>query len=319
MYPLEVFALKENLTSGLVIERRVRQHRCFDRNAAKQFGGGLYIIKGWQILQRRCSSGCGWTRTFVVLSGTGTDLRGHVMATIWEKLVGVNIVNHSANALEIETGAAPVFSIIWLHGLGADARDFEDLPRMLSLPQGLPIRFILPNAPERPITLNGGMVMRGWYDLTGLEIIKQEDIQGLAEARDIVDALVEREGDRGIPRSRIVVGGFSQGGAVSLHYGLQCAEPIGGIVGLSTYLPMSERFGETKSPAALATPIFLAHGLFDPVLMLALGEASRQVLTDHGCDITWHTYPMPHTVVPEEIKDLSNWFSAKIWPTGVSS
>ena len=216
--------------------------------------------------------------------------------------------------LEIETGAAPAFSIIWLHGLGADCRDFEQLPQMLSLPPDLPIRFILPDAPRRPITLNGGMVMRGWYDLTGMEIVKQEDAVGLEESAGIVDALVDREIARGVPRSRIVVGGFSQGGAVALHYGLHGTEPLGGVVGLSTYLPLSQQFAQHAQPEGLRTPIFLAHGLFDPVLALPLGEASRQVLEDNGCDVSWQTYPIPHSVSPEELADLSAWLSARVWP-----
>ncbi len=216
--------------------------------------------------------------------------------------------------LEIETGAAPAFSIIWLHGLGADSRDFEQLPQMLNLPRQLPIRFILPDAPHRPITLNGGMVMRGWYDLTGMEIVKQEDVSGLDESTGIVDSLVARECARGVPRSQIVVGGFSQGGAVALHYGLRCEEPLAGIVGLSTYLPLSGQLAQRVHPNALSTPIFLAHGLFDPVLALPLGEASRQILEDNGCDVTWHTYPMPHSVAPEEMTDLSAWLSARVWP-----
>ena len=220
----------------------------------------------------------------------------------------------STPPLEIETGAAPVFSIIWLHGLGADSRDFEQLPQMLNLPQQLPIRFILPDAPHRPITLNGGMVMRGWYDLTGMEIVKQEDVSGLDESTGIVDSLVARECARGVPRSQIVVGGFSQGGAVALHYGLRCEEALAGIVGLSTYLPLSDQLAQRVHPNALSTPIFLAHGLFDPVLALPLGEASRQVLEDNGCDVTWHTYPMPHSVAPEEMTDLSAWLSARVWP-----
>ena len=194
----------------------------------------------------------------------------------------VNMSTASLKPLELETGAAPVFSIIWLHGLGADCRDFEDLPNMLDLPSALPVRFILPNAPERPITLNGGMVMRGWYDLTGMEIVKQEDAAGLAEATEIVESLVIREVERGVPRSQIVVGGFSQGGAVALHYGFRCDEPLAGIVGLSTYLPLSGDFAGAASKRAIRTPVFLAHGIFDPVLMLALGESSRQVLQDSG-------------------------------------
>lgn len=220
----------------------------------------------------------------------------------------------STSPLEIETGAAPAFSIIWLHGLGADSRDFEQLPQMLNLPRQLPIRFILPDAPHRPITLNGGMVMRGWYDLTGMEIVKQEDVSGLDESTGIVDSLVARECARGVPRSQIVVGGFSQGGAVALHYGLRCEEPLAGIVGLSTYLPLSGQLAQRVHPNALSTPIFLAHGLFDPVLALPLGEASRQILEDNGCDVTWHTYPMPHSVAPEEMTDLSAWLSARVWP-----
>lgn len=222
--------------------------------------------------------------------------------------------NPSSNPLEIETGAAPVFSVIWLHGLGADCNDFKDLPNMLNLPAGLPVRFILPNAPERPITLNGGMVMRGWYDLTGMEIVKQEDASGLAEASDIVESLVSREVERGVSRSRVVVGGFSQGGAVALHYGFRCNEPLAGIVGLSTYLPLSGTFADSVTKSAITTPAFLAHGLFDPVLMLTLGESSRQVLEDNGCDVSWHTYPMPHTVMPEEVRDLSAWLNSRVWP-----
>jgi phospholipase/carboxylesterase len=220
----------------------------------------------------------------------------------------------STSPLEIETGAAPVFSIIWLHGLGADSRDFEQLPQMLNLPRQLPIRFILPDAPHRPITLNGGMVMRGWYDLTGMEIVKQEDASGLDESAGIVESLVARECARGVPRSHVVVGGFSQGGAVALHYGLHCEEALAGIVGLSTYLPLSGQLAQRVHPNTLSTPIFLAHGLFDPVLALPLGEASRQVLQDNGCDVTWHTYPMPHSVAPEEMTDLSAWLSARVWP-----
>jgi len=226
----------------------------------------------------------------------------------------VNMSDSPLKPLEIETGAAPVFSIIWLHGLGADCRDFQDLPKMLNLPSGLPIRFILPNAPERPITLNGGMVMRGWYDLTGMEVVKQEDAAGLAEAADIVESLVNKEVERGVPRSRILVGGFSQGGAVALHYAFRCHEPLAGIVGLSTYLPLSGEFASAMSKEAIRTPVFLAHGLFDPVLVLALGESSRQVLQDSGCDVSWYTYPMPHTVTPEEVRDLSAWLSSRIWP-----
>ncbi len=225
----------------------------------------------------------------------------------------------STSPLEIETGAAPVFSIIWLHGLGADSRDFEQLPQMLNLPRQLPIRFILPDAPHRPITLNGGMVMRGWYDLTGMEIVKQEDASGLDESAGIVDSLVARECTRGVPRSHIVVGGFSQGGAVALHYGSRCEEALAGIVGLSTYLPLSGQLAQRIHPSTLSTPIFLAHGLFDPVLALPLGEASRQILQDNGCDVTWHTYPMPHSVAPEEMTDLSTWLSARVWPEGAVS
>ncbi len=186
---------------------------------------------------------------------------------------------------------------------------------MLTVPAGLPLRFVLPNAPERPITLNGGMIMRGWYDLTGLEIIKQEDREGLTQASRIVEDLVQVEIKRGIPRERIIVGGFSQGGAVALHFGMRTQDPVAAIVGLSTYLPLSETLPHEMSPSASKTPIFMAHGLFDPVLMIALGEASRQVLEQNGCVVSWHTYPMPHTVTPDELRDLSAWLSQNVWPT----
>ncbi|HJP45391.1 MAG TPA: hypothetical protein QGH18_05225 [Arenicellales bacterium] len=216
--------------------------------------------------------------------------------------------------LEIETGAAPVFSVIWLHGLGADSHDFEQLPKMLDLPPGLPLRFILPDAPRRPITLNGGMVMRGWYDLTGMEAVKQEDAAGLAEAAATVESLVQKEVGRGVTRSHIVVGGFSQGGALALHFGLRCNEPLAGIVGLSTYLPLSAQLTSDSHAQARNIPIFLAHGLFDPVLALPLGEASHQALADGGFDVTWKTYAMQHNVSPEELTDLSTWLGERVWP-----
>ena len=149
-----------------------------------------------------------------------------------------------------------------------------------------------------------------------MEIGKQEDSSGLAEASDIVESLVSREVERGVSRSRVVVGGFSQGGAVALHYGFRCNEPLAGIVGLSTYLPLSGTFADSVTKSVIKTPVFLAHGLFDPVLMLALGESSRQVLEDNGCDVSWHTYSMPHTVMPEEVRDLSAWFNSRVWPDG---
>jgi len=218
--------------------------------------------------------------------------------------------------LELETGPNPLFTMIWLHGLGADHRDFEQLPDLLRLPADVPVRFLLPDAPLRPITINGGMVMRGWYDVTGLDINREARPEGLDESADIVRTLLSRELERGIPPERILLGGFSQGGAVALYLGLRYSRALAGVIGLSTYLPVAGLLATEAHQVNRDTPIFLAHGLHDPVLALHLAERSRELLTEQGFDVTWRTYPMPHSLSEAELMDLSDWLDVLIKEKG---
>jgi len=218
--------------------------------------------------------------------------------------------------LELETGPNPLFTMIWLHGLGADHRDFEQLPDLLRLPADVPVRFLLPDAPLRPITINGGMVMRGWYDVTGLDINREARPEGLDESADIVRTLLSRELERGMPPERILLGGFSQGGAVALYLGLRYSRALAGVIGLSTYLPVAGLLATEAHQVNRDTPIFLAHGLHDPVLALHLAERSRELLTEQGFDVTWRTYPMPHSLSEAELMDLSDWLDVLIKEKG---
>lgn len=209
--------------------------------------------------------------------------------------------------VEIETGAAPKASVIWLHGLGADGHDFEPIVPELQLPATLPLRFVFPHAPMRPVTLNNGYVMRAWFDLVKIGLHQPRDRAGMEASRQAVEALIARENRRGIPSNRIVLAGFSQGGAVALYAGLQYQERLAGIMALSTYLPIGEGFDVSISAANGGVPIFYGHGTQDPVVPLQLGEYTRNVLTARGCSILWHTYPMPHAVHPEEIRHIRAW------------
>lgn len=211
------------------------------------------------------------------------------------------------DCVELETGAQPRTSIIWLHGLGADGHDFEPMVPELRLPASLPVRFVFPHAPMRPVTLNNGYVMRAWFDIVKIGLHQPRDRDGMLAARATLEALIARENARGTPASRIVVAGFSQGGAVVLYTGLQYREKLAGILALSTYLPLVEGFDFQPSPANAATPIFYAHGTQDPVVPLQLAEHTRDALTARGCAIIWHTYPMPHAVHPEEILHIRAW------------
>jgi phospholipase/carboxylesterase len=210
-------------------------------------------------------------------------------------------------AVEIETGVNPVASIIWLHGLGADGHDFEPMVPELRLPADLPLRFIFPHAPVRPVTLNGGYPMRAWFDIVKIGLHQPRDRGGMDASRATVQALMAREHQRGIATTRIVLAGFSQGGAVALYTGLQQAEKLAGIMALSTYLPVGEGFDVQISPANLHTPIFYGHGTQDPIVPLQLGEHTRNWLAQQGCPVTWHTYPMPHSVSAEEIIHIRAW------------
>lgn len=203
-------------------------------------------------------------------------------------------------------------SIVWLHGLGADGHDFAPIVPELGL--GNAVRFVFPHAPHRPVTLNGGYVMRAWYDLAAIQADAPEDAAGIAASAAQVDALIGRERDRGVAESRIVLAGFSQGGAIALHAGLRRPGRLAGILALSTYLPLRDRLAAEAAPGARATPILMCHGTEDPIVPPGLGEASARVLQEAGYDVAWQTYPMPHSVCPEELADIGRWLRQMLAP-----
>ncbi len=212
------------------------------------------------------------------------------------------------NAIELTTGDAPQLAVIWLHGLGADGHDFEAIVPELRL--GLPVRFVFPHAPMRPVTINGGMAMRAWYDILGFDRHAQEDAAGIRASAVAVGQLVEREIERGIPSERIVLAGFSQGGAVALHTALREPRPLAGVLALSTYLPLATSLASERSAANAGVPIFMAHGTSDSVLPLSLGESSRRALEALGYVVDWHSYSMAHSVCLEEVGAIGAWLAA---------
>ena len=211
-------------------------------------------------------------------------------------------------AIEAETAPNPVASIILLHGLGADGNDFVSLVDELDLKSVGPVRFVFPHAPTRPVTLNGGYVMRAWYDIFALDTKeRREDEAGLRESQALVEALIAREKARGVPARRIVLAGFSQGCAMTLMTGLRHDERLAGLVGLSGYLPLAAKAEAERHTANRDLPIFLAHGTLDPVIPIARARQSRDVLVAMGHEVEWHEYAMPHSVCAEEIGDLERW------------
>ncbi len=213
-------------------------------------------------------------------------------------------------SVEVATGPDPQASVIWLHGLGADGHDFEPIVPELRLPPELALRFVFPHAPVRPVTMNGGYPMRAWFDLVKIGPRQPRDVAGMQASRAAVEELIVRENGRGVPTARIVLAGFSQGGAVALFTGLQHADKLAGIMALSTWLPAEEGMEVRVSAANAATPIFYAHGTQDPVVPLMLGEQTRNWLTQQGCVVSWHAYPMPHAVSPQEILHISAWLQS---------
>jgi phospholipase/carboxylesterase len=203
-------------------------------------------------------------------------------------------------AVEIETGPNPHAAVIWLHGLGADGHDFEPIVPELDLPG--PVRFLFPHAPVRPVTINQGMRMRAWYDIFQFGG-GPEDEAGIRASQSIVEGMIAAEKERGA--SKIVLAGFSQGGAVVLHTALRHAERLAGVMALSTYLPLGASVQAERSPASAGVPIFMAHGQYDDIIPLRRAEQSRQVLEGLGYPVQWHAYPMPHSVCPQEIADIS--------------
>ena len=208
--------------------------------------------------------------------------------------------------IEIEKGPPPTSSVIWMHGLGADGQDFVPIVDELVLP-ATPIRFIFPHAPMRAVTINDGYVMRAWYDIVSADLVRREDEAGLRESSRQIEQLIEREKKRGSPANRIVLAGFSQGGAIALFAGLRFGEQLGGIMALSTYAPLKDKLIEERSPANLAVPIFMAHGTQDPVVSIERASSSKAALTEVGYKIDWRQYPMPHSVCAAEIRDIGIW------------
>jgi phospholipase/carboxylesterase len=206
--------------------------------------------------------------------------------------------------VELEPSRAADAAVVWMHGLGADGHDFESLVPELRLPSTLAVRFVFPHAPVRAVTINGGQRMRAWYDVAGFDRRAAQDERGIRESAEAIGALVRRERERGIAASRIVVAGFSQGGALALFTALRWPERLAGVVALSTYLPLADSLQGEHHPANAGVPVFMAHGQFDPVLPHSLGEASRDALQSLGFQVDWHSYPMPHSVCLEEIADL---------------
>jgi phospholipase/carboxylesterase len=208
-------------------------------------------------------------------------------------------------AIEIETARNPSASIIWLHGLGADGNDFAPIVPALKLPKAA-IRFVFPHAPMQRVTINGGMRMRAWYDITD-GAIRHEDESGVRASQSLIEALIAREKERGTAANRLVLAGFSQGGAIALQTGLRHPERVAGIMALSTYLPIADKFAAEASKANRDAPIFMAHGSHDPVIPLARAEQSRGLLQTLGYGVEWREYPMQHSVCPEEVSDIGAW------------
>ena len=207
--------------------------------------------------------------------------------------------------VEVETGAEPSASVIWLHGLGADGHDFEPIVPELRLPATLPVRFVFPHAPVRPVTLNGGMAMRAWYDIVSLDRGGPVDSAGINESSEFLEALIDREEKRGIEAGRIVLAGFSQGGAIAINTVLRANKNVAGLMALSSWLALPDALKENAVDTSI--PVFMAHGQFDPMIPMQFGRASADAIIGAGFDVEWHDYPMAHAVCPQEIDDIRSW------------
>ena len=215
--------------------------------------------------------------------------------------------------IEVDSAANPSVAVIWMHGLGADGSDFEPIVPELGLAESPAVRFIFPNAPYRPVTCNGGYVMRAWYDIISLEPdSRQIDETGLLESREIVRQLIQREEKRGIPSQRIFLAGFSQGGAVAYLSALTHPEPLAGVIALSTYIPEARLITEDLSAANRHIALFAAHGTDDDVVSITLGRQAIALLEQCGLKPAWHTYDMPHSVCIDEVRDIGTWLNARI-------
>ena len=213
------------------------------------------------------------------------------------------------DTIELTTGNTVEYSVIWMHGLGASGHDFEPIVPELHLLKRPGVRFLFPHAPVRPITVNGGASMRGWYDITSLEFSdRTQDVTGISESREAINDLIANEISKGIPASNIILAGFSQGGAIALYTGMTYPEKLGGIVALSTYFPMQETAQQTLTDAQKTIPVFMAHGLADDVINLRYAEQSHEFMKENGIDVEWHTFPIGHSVSSDEIKKIELWF-----------
>jgi len=211
-------------------------------------------------------------------------------------------------ALEVETAPSPRAAVLWMHGLGADGYDFVDLVPALGL-GATPVRFVFPHAPMRPVTINRGMAMRAWYDVRDDVGTRREDASGVRESQARIEALIAREKSRGIAADRVVLAGFSQGGAMALHTGLRYPERLAGIMALSCYLPLVDHFPGEATAANRATPIFMAHGTHDPLIPLDRARQARDTLARLGYRVEWHEYPMPHSVCDAEVVHIAEWLA----------
>lgn len=211
----------------------------------------------------------------------------------------------ATESVEIETGANPVGSVIWLHGLGADGHDFEPIVAELGLPDDLPLRFVFPHAPVRPVTINGGMAMRAWYDIISLDAEGRADADGVRASTAILEGLIVRENERGIASENIVIAGFSMGGAIAINTALGTEHELAGLMALSTYVPLP---GEIEgSPGNRDLRVFMGHGTYDPMVQHQWGKLAADRLSGEGFAVEWHEYPMAHAVCAEEIDDIRNW------------
>jgi phospholipase/carboxylesterase len=213
----------------------------------------------------------------------------------------------SLHTIEATTGEAVDASIIWMHGLGADGRDFLPLAQELDLSPVAVVRYVFPNAPVIPVTINGGMPMPAWYDIRAADLVRREDEAGLRRSCAEITALIDREVQRGVPAQRIVLAGFSQGCAMALMAGLRYPATLAGIMGLSGYLPLAETTAAEHSPASLHTPVWLAHGEHDGIVPMARAESSAALLRGLGHTVAWSQYPMEHSVCPAEVRDIEAW------------
>jgi len=222
--------------------------------------------------------------------------------------VGPSAAARLLPSVEVETANAPTHSVIWLHGLGADGHDFEPVVAEFDAERLPPTRFVFPHAPMRPVTVNGGYVMRSWYDILSLDFSqRREDPRGIIESARDVEALIAHENARGIPDERIVLAGFSQGGAIALHTGLRHPRRLAGILALSTYLPVAETLAVEAHAANRDVPIFMAHGHGDTVIPYEFGERSGELLRAQGYNVSWHAYFAEHGLVMEEVRDIESW------------